>query len=194
MADLPDDTLVLAALRAWLERAVIGLNLCPFAKGVYVKGQIHYAVSHATSNAQALDALRAELAALHAADAQTRDTTLLVFPGLWPEFLEFNAFLQDAQRALRRMRLEGVLQIASFHPFYQFADSAHDDPANNSNRAPYPTLHVLREDSIARAVESFADTDSIFENNRRTLHRLGHAGWDALHLAPPRPKPQNTQP
>lgn len=166
--------------RLWLERAVIGLNLCPFAKSVHVKGQIHYAVSHARTPAALLQDLTSELIALLAMDASVRDTTLLIAPECLADFLDFNDFLADADQALIDLELDGVLQIASLHPKYQFAGTREDDITNFTNRSPYPTLHLLREDSIDRAVQAFPEAESIFEKNMQTMERLGPEGWAAL--------------
>jgi hypothetical protein len=169
--------------RRWLERAVIGLNLCPFAKSVHVKGQIHYVVSHAT-NEQALTMdLARELKDLQASDPQHRDTTLLMVPFCLRDFLDFNDFLEQADRVLVELRLDGIIQIASFHPQFQFAGTRPNDISNFTNRAPYPTLHLLREESIERAVEVFPEAEAIYGKNMQTLERLGHAGWEALGLA-----------
>ncbi len=170
--------------RHWLERAVIGLNLCPFAKAVHVKGQIHFSVSSAEHTDALLEDLRRELHDLLAHAPADRDTTLLIAPHCLQGFLEFNDFLADAERALRRLGLEGVVQIASFHPDYQFAGSAPADITNYTNRAPYPTLHLLREDSIDKAVAAFPQPEAIFEQNMRTLEALGHEGWAALGVGP----------
>jgi hypothetical protein len=173
---------VISDTQAWLERAVIGLNLCPFAKSVHVKGQVHYCVSRATT-AQALEEdLRAELQALVVLDAKVRDTTLLMAPDCMHDFLDFNDFLAQADRALVDLDLDGVLQIASLHPDYQFAGTRADDITNYTNRSPYPTLHLLREDSIDRAVAAFPDPESIYEVNMRTLEKLGQVGWSALKV------------
>ncbi len=166
----------------WLERAVIGLNLCPFAKGVHVKGQIHYAVSWARGPADVLHMLRGELADLVAVPAQTRDTTLLLLPSCLQDFLDFNDFLAEAEILLEEMELDGIVQIASFHPQFQFAGTDLDDVTNCTNRAPYPTLHLLREESIDRAVEVFPDAEAIFERNMETLEALGTDGWIALDV------------
>jgi hypothetical protein len=168
----------------WLERAVIGLNLCPFAKAVHVKQQIHYAVSQA----QSLVALRAELVQelrdLVALDTQIRDTSLLIVPILLPDFLDFNDFLAEADDVLTELDLEGVIQIASFHPDYQFAGTSVHDITNFTNRSPYPTLHLIREASIDKAVAAFPEPEAIFETNMQTLETLGLAGWAALEVGP----------
>ena len=171
---------VIANTRLWLERAVIGLNLCPFAKGVHVKGQIHYVVSRVTNRTELLAALAAELQALNAAAPALRDTTLLIAPHAMADFLEFNDFLRNANKMLRKLKLDGVLQIASFHPQFQFAGTEPDDIANFTNRGPYPTLHLLREASIAKAVAAFPEAESIYEKNIETLEQLGHTGWAEL--------------
>lgn len=167
-------------MRVWLERAVIGLNLCPFAKGVHVKGQIHYTVSRARTSQELLQDLIVELNALLALDPSVRDTTLLIAPDCLADFLDFNDFLAQADQALLDLALDGVLQIASFHPDFQFAGTAAGDITNFTNRAPYPTLHLLREESIDRAVQAFPQAEDIFEQNMKTLERLGPAGWAAL--------------
>ena len=178
----PEAEQVRQHMQRWLERAVIGLNLCPFAKAVHVKGQIHYAVTAASDAAELLAELRQQLLDLQQADPAERDTTMLVAPDALADFLDFNDCLGRSERLLRKLGLDGVLQIASFHPNYQFADAGPDDVSNCSNRAPYPTLHLLREDSIARAVQAVPDAADIFERNRRTLSDLGFAGWALLGL------------
>jgi len=170
--------------RAWLERAVIGLNLCPFAKAVYVKGQIHFVVSTAGDARALLDDLARELQALESIDPDERSTTLLIAPDCLADFYAFNDLLGRADKLLRRLKLVGTLQVASFHPRYQFAGTDPDDIGNFTNRAPYPTLHLLRESSIDQAVKSFPQAEQIFEQNIRTLERLGREGWDGLDVGP----------
>jgi hypothetical protein len=168
---------VLAATRHWLTRAVIGLNLCPFAKAVHVKKQIRYAISEATNLEGVLTDLETELQALTQADPTEVDTTLLILPHALADFIEYNDCLFFAERLLKQLRLEGEIQIASFHPHYQFEGSAEDDIENYTNRAPYPILHLLREASIERAVDAFPDAADIYERNQETLRRLGLDGW-----------------
>jgi uncharacterized protein len=178
----PSADAVVQDTRNWLERAVIGLNLCPFAKAVHVKDQVHYAVSEAAEPGQLLADLGAELDALVALDARERETTLLMAPRCLADFLEFNDFLARAERLVRKRGLEGVIQLASFHPAYQFEGTGADDIENFTNRAPYPTLHLLREDSIERAVEAFPQAEAIYQANIETLRRLGPDGWAALRV------------
>ena len=166
--------------RAWVDRAVIGLNLCPFAKSVHVKGQVHYAVSRAQSAEELLRDLTVELKNLVALDASERDTSLLMAPDCMADFLDFNDFLAEADEALVDLELDGILQIASLHPDYQFAGTRPDDVTNFTNRSPYPTLHLLREDSIDRAVAAFPEAEAIFERNMQTMEQLGSEGWAAL--------------
>ncbi|GAB2495882.1 DUF1415 domain-containing protein [Pseudoxanthomonas sangjuensis] len=173
----------LADTRRWLERAVIGLNLCPFAKSVYVKQQVRFVFSDATTSEALLEQLAEELVALRDAPPEQVDTTLLVHPFVLQDFRDYNDFLDNADAAVAALGLEGVLQVASFHPQYQFAGSGPDDIDNCTNRSPWPTLHLLREDSVERAVEAFPDPDVIVERNVETLRRLGHEGWRKL-LAP----------
>lgn len=171
-------------IRRWLERAVIGLNLCPFAKAVYVKGQVHFATSEATDAHGVLDDVAQELAALEASDPSVRETTLLIVPDALADFLEFNELVGRAERLVRQRGLEGVIQLASFHPAYRFEGTAEDDITNFTNRSPYPVIHLLREESIDRAVESFPDPAAIFEANMQALRRIGRDGWDALGVGP----------
>jgi len=177
---LDRDAVVVADTRRWVNRAVIGLNLCPFAKSVEVKNQVRYVVSHATRAKALLADLKRELQHLVATDAAELDTTLLIAPDGFAEFLEFNDLLERADQLLVDLDLDGVLQIASLHPQYQFADTEADDITNFTNRAPYPTLHLLREDSVDRAVAAFPKAEAIFETNMQTMQKLGPAGWAAL--------------
>lgn len=175
-----DHELVIARTVDWLEKAVIGLNLCPFAKAVHVKGQVRYVVSDADKPEQLLEKLMEELQYLADADPERVDTTLLIHPRVLGDFEDYNEFLDVADAALEDLRLDGELQVASFHPQYQFADTHPNDIENYTNRAPYPTLHLLREDSVERAVEAFPEASEIFEKNIATLRALGHDAWDKL--------------
>ena len=166
----------------WLEKAVIGLNLCPFAKAVHSKGQIRWVLSDATEPTALLELLVHELQHLAAADPESVDTTLIVHPQVMQDFMDFNDFLGVAEAALAELNLDGVLQIASFHPQFQFAGTDIDDITNATNRSPYPTLHLLREDSVERAVAAFPAAEDIFQRNINTLQRLGPEGWTQLML------------
>jgi hypothetical protein len=168
--------------QAWLMQAVVGLNLCPFAKAVVVKDRVRYRVCASADPADLLSLLREELLYLAAADPEHLDTTLLIAPLVLPDFLDFNDFLGDCDAVLQDLALEGVLQVADFHPHYQFGGVPEDDISHFTNRAPYPTLHLLREASIDQAVEAYPDAAMIFERNIDTLHALGHAGWQALGI------------
>jgi hypothetical protein len=174
----PEDPI--ADTRRWLERAVIGLNLCPFAKAVHAKGQVRWVLSDASTPEALLAELGEELAFLRDTDPAEVDTTLIVHPQVLQDFVDYNDFLGDADDLVEVMELDGVLQVASFHPQYQFADSDADDIENFTNRSPYPTLHLLREDSVSRAVEAFPDPEVIVERNVDTLRKLGREGWDTL--------------
>jgi len=170
----------IASTQRWLERAVIGLNLCPFAKAVYVKRQIRYAVTAATTAEELLAELRHELELLGQANPEEVETTLLIHPQAMTDFIDFHFFLKEADAAIRDLGQEGNLQIASFHPAYEFAGSAPDDIANCTNRSPHATLHLLREASIDRAVDAFPAAADIYKRNIETLRRLGHEGWRRL--------------
>ena len=180
----PADTerIAIEDTQLWLNRAVVGLNLCPFAKAVMAKGQVRYVVTELTEPEQVLKLLQTEMQTLVDADPDTLDTTLLIAPYLLPDFVDFNEFLFDCDAVLLGMDLEGVLQIADFHPGYQFAGTAPDDVENLTNQSPYPTLHLLREDSVTRAVQAFPDSAWIYERNTALLREMGTAGWQALGI------------
>ena len=166
--------------QTWLMQAVVGLNLCPFAKAVVVKDRVRYRVCTSSEPADLLAMLRDELQHLAEADPQQLDTTLLIAPHALPDFLDFNDFLGDCDAVLQDLGLDGVLQVADFHPRYQFGGVPEDDISNFTNRTPYPTLHVLRESSIDKAVAAYPDASLIFERNIEVLNTLGHEGWRAL--------------
>ena len=171
---------VIAATRDWLEKAVIGLGLCPFAKAVHAKGQIRFVVSAAQSTEALVDDLMAELRALEAADPEVVDTTLLIHPDVLANFEDYNDFLDIADALLDELELSGVIQIASFHPRYQFDGTMRDAIENYTNRSPYPMLHLLREESVEKAVTTYPDVADIPKNNIETMNRLGLDGWLAL--------------
>lgn len=168
----PAPASVIAETSEWLDRVVIGLGLCPFAKAVQVKGQIRYCVSEVTEPSALLAVLANEARALSEATPELIDTTLLIHPNVLGDFLDYNDFLSEADDLLVELELEGELQIASFHPNYCFAGADGDDPANFTNRSPYPMLHLLREASVSRAVAAFPDASAIFERNIATLREL----------------------
>jgi hypothetical protein len=175
-----DRSPALGETRAWVERAVIGLNLCPFAKAPQAKGQVRYALSDAVDEEALLADLQAELERLAQTTPAELETTLLVHPNCLRDFEAFNDFLDPAEALLEAMDLVGEIQIASFHPGFRFEGSAADDLGNATNRSPYPTLHLLREASIERAVDAFPDPAAIFEANLATLEALGGEGWERL--------------
>lgn len=171
---------VLAATRRWLEEAVIGLNLCPFAKSVYVKNQVRIVVSRARHIDAFLDDLDRELDLLKTTPSEEVETTLLVHPTLFPDFLVFNDFLNVADEVLVEHELEGVVQIAPFHPDFVFDGEPEGDMSHYTNRSPYPTLHLIREEGLGKAIDSYGDTDEIYERNIDVLRNLGPAGWQRL--------------
>ena len=171
---------IIDSTRTWVDRAVIGLNLCPFAKAVQVKGQIRYVVTDAQTEEELMAALVTELERLVETSPDAVETTLLIHPHVLQDFMDYNDFLELADGAVEELELDGEIQVASFHPNYQFDGTAPDDMENFSNRSPYPTLHLLRESSVERAVAEFPDTDTIYERNIETLDKLGPAGWASL--------------
>ena len=172
--------LAIAETRAWMRRAVIGLNLCPFARAVDVKDQIRYVFSDATDPETLLATLVVELQRLADTDPALVDTTMLIHPRVLGDFEDFNDFLELADAAVEDLDLDGIVQVASFHPRFQFADTEPDDVTNATNRSPYPTLHLLREESVDRAVAAFPEAEAIFERNMETLEKLGARGWADL--------------
>ncbi|MDZ4336666.1 MAG: DUF1415 domain-containing protein [Pseudomonas sp.] len=176
----PSAAHAIAETRAWVDRAVIGLNLCPFAKAVQVKGQVRYVVCASAEPEELLSTLIDELHALANCEPSETDTTLLIHPAALTDFLDFNDFLAVVDDSLDELGYAGILQVASFHPQFQFADTDVNDVSNATNRSPYPTLHILREASIDRAVAAFPDPEAIFEANIQTLEDLGAEGWAAL--------------
>ena len=174
--------IAIVATRRWLESAVLGLNLCPFARVPHREGRIRICASAATDVDALLSDLQQELERLAEAPTSQLETTLLVLTGMLSDFLDFNDFLEAADALLQALDLDGVLQIAPFHPQFQFGDAPADDVANATNRSPWPTLHLLREDSIEAAVASVNDPDAIYERNIARLRELGEAGWAELSL------------
>ncbi len=174
---------IIARTQDWLEKAVIGLNLCPFAKAVHVKKQIRYVVSSATTEEALLEELLAELRHLQDTDPAVLDTTLLIHPYVLTDFLDYNDFLDTVDIATAQREFNDEFQVASLHPQYQFAGTELDDIENYTNRAPYPILHLLREESVDRAVDAFPDADHIPDNNIELLKKLGHEGWEKLGLS-----------
>ena len=174
------DDPVIARTRDWVEQVVIGLELCPFARAVQARGQVRYVHSEVTDADGLLQALSEELHLLAATDPTSVETTLLIHPKAMVDFLDYNEFLDAADGAVEALGYDGVLQVASFHPEYQFEGTESDDITNATNRSPYPTLHLLREASVERAVQAFGDTGQIYRNNVRTLQALGADGWARL--------------
>ena len=174
---------VIAATRHWLEKVVIGLRLCPFAASPYLRGLVRYRVSEQRSAEGLAEELAQELKHLAAADPALCETSLLIHPHVLGDFFAYNQFLDQADAVVATLGLEGELQIASFHPAYQFAGSALDDVENGSNRSPYPMLHLLRESSVRRAIDTFPEVNEIGTRNMATLRDLGAVGLRKL-LAP----------
>ncbi len=156
------------------------MNLCPFAESVYRSHRVRLRVSEQRSAAGLLEEFRSELIDLNAIDPLKCETSLLIHPWVLADFIQYNDFLEVCESAIAELGLEGVLQVASFHPQYQFAGTQSEDIENNTNRSPYPMLHVLREASIERAIATVPDTDEIYRRNIRTLRELGHLGWQRL--------------
>ena len=178
----PDSATVADYTRQWLEKAVIGLNLCPFAKAPHVKNLVRISVSQARHLDGFLEDLDRELQLLGDTPADELETTLLVHPTLFPDFDTFNQMLDIADAAVVDNGLEGIVQIAPFHPDFQFEGTDSDDIGNYTNRSPYPTLHLIPEDSIAKAAQAFPDASAIFERNIALLEKMGHEGWDKLDI------------
>jgi hypothetical protein len=177
---LVDTHEIIAVTRRWLEKSVIGLNLCPFAAGPYRDNRVHFCVSDQRTASGLVEELRSELVNLQAADPLRRETTLLIHPWVLTDFVEYNDFLEVCDATVDDLGLEGELQVASFHPRYQFANTQPEDIENYTNRSPYPMLHLLREASVERAISAVGDPEEIYRRNIRTLRELGHSGWQRL--------------
>jgi hypothetical protein len=178
--DVVDVLQVRAQTLGWLEQAVIGLNLCPFATSVYVNSQVRVVVSTAKHLDAFLDELDVELLLLRDTPVQEIETTLLVHPHLFPDFLVFNDFLNIVDDVVAEHELEGVLQVLPFHPEFLFGGEDETDMSHYTNRSPFPMLHLLREDSLSQAIDAHGDTDAIPERNKQVLRDLGLAGWRKL--------------
>jgi uncharacterized protein len=171
---------ILEGTRHWLEQVVIGLNLCPFARHPWTRGRVHIEVTAAESTEQLAEALVEAILTLDNSQPEERETTLLVHPRVLNDFSEYNNFLDTADALLEALGLDGVFQVASFHPDYRFADTSADDPANCSNRSPWPTLHLIREASIEAAISGELSSERIYQRNIAVLQQLGMAGWRKL--------------
>jgi len=179
-ADTLTEKQIIAYTSAWVEHVVIGLNLCPFAKPVHTKGQIDYFLSHARDETTLAANLRLAMQRLIASTPENMDTCLLIHPWVLSDFFDYNNFLDIADGILDELELIGVLQIASFHPHYQFAGTTEDDVTNCTNRSPFPMLHLLREKSLDKATAALPDANVIVDRNVDTMISLGHEGWNHL--------------
>ena len=162
---------VIRSVQNWVESFVVDLNLCPFAKGVLADNRVRFTVTGAVTEEQLLTALQVELELLN--NDPSIETTLLIHPGVLQDFYDYNQFLDSADRLLLQMKLEGVYQVASFHPDYQFGGTDPDDVENYTNRSPYPVLHLIREESLERALAEFPDADQIPARNIALMKSLG---------------------
>ena len=165
-----DKPFILATQR-WLENIVIALNLCPFAKREVIKNRVHYIVCHSNETQSLLTTL--EQAATQLANSTDIETTLVIHPHVLQHFEDYNAFLDPAEQRLTALGYEGTLQIASFHPHYQFAGTNPEDPENYTNRSPYPLIHLLKEDSVEKAIANYPDPTQIPKNNIALMNQLG---------------------
>ncbi|MBS0546040.1 MAG: DUF1415 domain-containing protein [Proteobacteria bacterium] len=166
------DQQIIDDVRTWLDDVVIGLNLCPFAAKPRNENRVRIVVSHARTEEALLDDLQHELEHLSDTPVAELETTLLAIPHMLEDFAEYNDFLDAVDLWLEQFGWEGELQVASFHPHYQFADSAPDDAGNLTNRSPWPLLHIIREESLEKAIEHFPDVDGIPERNIRRMEAL----------------------
>ena len=169
---------IIAATKQWVETVVVGLNLCPFARRPLLDGRVRFTVTDAETEAELIEALRSELSLL--TEDPTVETTLLIHPKTLLDFYDFNDFLPIADDLVLDLALQGVVQIASFHPDYQFEGTAPDDIQNDTNRSPSPMLHLLREDSLARAIEAYPDVAQIPARNVALMQSMGRSEVQAL--------------
>lgn len=178
LARLENDEEIIHAVRQWVETFVVGMNLCPFAKRELVKKRVRFVTTAATTAEQLLQVLQTELELLN--EDPSVETTLLIHPAVLQDFYDFNDFLDCADSLLVDMELEGIYQLASFHPDYQFGGTRPGDAENYTNRAPYPVLHLLREESLERVIADYPDVDDIPERNIALMNRLGQDKLEAL--------------
>ncbi|MHA7880668.1 MAG: DUF1415 domain-containing protein [Saccharospirillum sp.] len=164
-------TAIIQSVRNWVDQVVVGLNLCPFARRELVRDRVRFEVSEATDRVALLADLQLALQRLDS-DASI-ETTLLIHPGVLTDFYDYNAFLDEADALLEQLEYDGVFQIASFHPEYQFGGTRPEDAENYTNRAPYPVLHLLREASLEQAIEHYPDTGQIPERNIDLMNEMG---------------------
>lgn len=176
--EIENEEQVVLAVRKWVETLVVGMNLCPFAKRELVKNRVRFVATAATTQEQLLQVLRAELELLNTDSAI--ETTLLIHPDVLQNFYDFNDFLHDADSLLVEMEEEGIYQIASFHPDYQFGGTSPSDAENYTNRSPYPVLHLLREDSLERVIADYPNVDDIPQRNIELMNELGRDKLQAL--------------
>ena len=181
MDDLLKDSEITGSVQRWVESFVVDLNLCPFAKRELIKNRIRFALTAAQTEEELLTALQAELELL---DSDTSiETTLLIHAKVLQDFYDYNQFLDYADELLLQMGLEGVYQIASFHPHYQFGNTDPDAAENYTNRSPYPMLHIIREESIARAIADSPNIDQVPARNIALMNQLGKDRLRALMQA-----------
>ncbi len=178
LARLENDEEIIQSVRQWVETFVVGMNLCPFAKRELVKNRVRFVTTAATTAEQLLQVLQTELELLNADPSV--ETTLLIHPAVLQDFYDFNDFLGFADSLLVDMELEGIYQVASFHPDYQFGGTRPGDAENYTNRAPYPVLHLLREESLERVIADYPDVDDIPERNIELMNSLGQDKLQAL--------------
>lgn len=178
---LPDDEIV-AAVKSWIDKVIIGLNFCPFAKKEIERNTVRYAIFPATQVNDALGHLLEELAILD--QQQAVQTTLLVFPLGFANFDDYLDMLELANSLISQGGYGGIYQLASFHPDYCFDGEDPNDPANYTNRSPYPIMHILRESSIEAVLKRYPDPESIPENNIAKARELGSDFLQALLKSP----------
>ena len=176
------DEQIIADVEQWLDEVVIGLDLCPFAARPRREKRVRIAVSHATTADALLEDLQAELERLSDTPVAELETTLLAIPDMLEDFADYNDFLDAVDLWVEQFGWEGELQVASFHPQYQFADTAADDPGNLTNRSPWPLLHVIREESLEKAIEHYPEVDRIPERNIARMNAL--SGEERAKLFP----------
>jgi len=177
-SDFVNDEKTVLSVRQWVETLVVGMNLCPFAKRELVKNRVRFATTTSTTEEQLLMALQAELELLNTDPSV--ETTLLIHSNVLQDFYDYNEFLSYADSLLVEMGLEGIYQVASFHPDYQFGGTKQDDAENYTNRSPYPMLHLIREASLERVIEDYPETDQIPARNIALMNELGQRKLQAL--------------
>ena len=173
---MPTEKEIIQTVKNWIANFIIQYNLCPFAKKPFVQNKISYIVYEGEDLEELATILQQTFTDLQTISRSSLETTIIILPNLLQNFNDYLAFLEVANRLIFALRLEGIIQIASFHPNYQFAGTNKEDVTNYTNRSPFPLIHLLREDSVTEAVTHYEDIEEIPERNMELMRQLRKDG------------------